>query len=69
MIQHFSFKPLYENTQLPGWTLSFFYKQRKYQAEYKKDGAIQYIGEPPAADELAQVEKMIHELILFHVYD
>ncbi|UZN01191.1 YheE family protein [Lysinibacillus sp. MHQ-1] len=24
MIQHFSFKPLFENTQLPGWTIAFF---------------------------------------------
>lgn len=69
MIQHFSFKPLYENMQLPGWALSFFYMQKRYQAEYKKDGDIQFIGEAPSVDELANVEKMIHELMLFHVYD
>ena len=69
MIQHFKFKPLFNNTQLPGWALQFFYKQRRYQAEYKKDGSIIYIGEQPDASELAQVNKMIHELMLFHVYD
>ncbi|MER1999300.1 MAG: YheE family protein [Lysinibacillus sp.] len=69
MIQHFSFKPLYENTQLPGWALSFFYKQTRYNAEYKKDGSITYIGPQPADEHLATVEKMIHELMLFHVYD
>ncbi len=69
MIQHFSYKPLYENTQLPGWALSFFYKQKRYQVEYKKDGGIRYIGEAPASEDLASVEKMIHELMLFHVYD
>ena len=69
MIQHFSFKPLYENTQLPGWSLSFFYKQQRFNAEYKKDGTITYIGEQPAFDQLETVNKMIHELMLFHVYD
>lgn len=69
MIQHFSYKPLYENTQLPGWALSFFYKQKRYKAEYKKDGVIRYIGEAPLPEDLADVEKVIHELMLFHVYD
>ena len=69
MIQHFSFKPLYENTQLPGWALTFFYKQKRYQAEYKKDGTITFISDAPSQEQLANVEKMIHELMLFHVYD
>ena len=69
MIQHFSFKPLYENTQLPGWALTFFYKQKRYQAEYKKDGTITFIGDAPLQEQLADVEKMIHELMLFHIYD
>ena len=69
MIQHFSFKPLYENTQLPGWALTFFYKQKRYQAEYKKDGTIIFISDAPTQEQLADVEKMIHELMLFHVYN
>lgn len=69
MLQHFQFKPLYENSQLPGWSLSFFYKQQRYVAEYKKDGTIHWIGTKPADQELAAIEKMIHELMLFHVYD
>jgi hypothetical protein len=69
MIQHFKFKPLFENTQLPGWSISFFYNQQKFNAEYKKDGAIVFIGEAPEQQHLARVEKMIHELMLFHVYD
>ena len=43
MIQHFKFKPLFENTQIPGWSVQFFYKQTRYTADYKKDGSI----EPP----------------------
>ncbi|MEC1180836.1 YheE family protein [Metasolibacillus meyeri] len=69
MIQHFHFKPLYENKQLPGWFISFFYKQQRYQAEYHKDGSIRFIDASPAEEDLAVVEKMVHELMLFHVYD
>ncbi|MGN4127360.1 YheE family protein [Lysinibacillus sphaericus] len=67
MIQHFSFKPLFENTQLPGWTISFFYQRERYVTEYLKDGEIRWVGPiPPNEDD---VKKMIHELMLFHVYD
>lgn len=69
MIQHFKFKPLFENAQIPGWAISFFYKQERYQAEYQKDGSITFVGNTPAAEELVQVDKMIHELMLFHVYE
>lgn len=67
MIQHFSFKPLFENTQLPGWTVSFFYQRERYSAEYLKDGTIQWTGPTPPNEE--DVKKMIHELMLFHVYN
>lgn len=67
MIQHFSFKPLFENTQLPGWTVSFFYQRERYSAEYLKDSTIQWTGPTPPNEE--DVKKMIHELMLFHVYD
>lgn len=67
MIQHFSFKPLFENTQLPGWTLSFFYEQKRYTAEYLKDGSILWLTGVPQEEET--VKKMIHELMLFHVYE
>lgn len=69
MIQHFKFKPLFENTQIPGWSIQFFYKGVRYTADYKKDGTIQYIGTSPDASDMDQVNKMIHELMLFHVYD
>lgn len=67
MIQHFQVKPLFENSQIPGWTISFFYKQQRYQAEYEKNGAIHFLGAFPSERE--QVEKMIHELMTFHVYE
>lgn len=67
MIQHFSYKPLFENSQIPGWSVSFFFKNERYKAEYYKDGSIKFIGNTP--QELANVEKMIHEFMLFHVYE
>jgi len=68
MLQHFSFKPMFENKQLPGWTFSFFYKQARYSGEYLPDGTIKWTnGSHPSEEET--VKKMIHELMLFHVYD
>ncbi len=67
LLQHFSFKSLYDNKQLPGWSVSFFYKQQRFAAEYEPDGTIKWIGETPSDEEA--VKKMIHELMLFHVYD
>ena len=69
MIQHFKFRSLYENSQLPGWAISFFYKQQRYNAEYLKDGTVKYIGNAPANEDLQKINKAIHELMLFHVYD
>ncbi len=68
MLQHFSFKPMYENKQLPGWIFSFFYKQTRYSGEYLPDGSITWTSTSPPADE-ESVKKMIHELMLFHVYE
>ncbi|MEG0259516.1 MAG: YheE family protein [Lysinibacillus sp.] len=67
MIQHFSFKPLFENAQLPGWAITFFYKRERYAAEYLKDGSIKWLGSVPSDEEV--VAKIIHELMLFHVYE
>ncbi|MBD8033933.1 MULTISPECIES: YheE family protein [Solibacillus] len=69
MIQHFSYKPLFENSQIPGWSISFFFEQKRYAAEYYKDGSIQFIGESPSEEQREKIEKMIHELMLFHVYE
>ena len=67
LLQHFSFKPLYENNQLPGWSITFFHKQQRYAGEYEPDGTIKWVGSTPPDEEI--VKKMIHELMLFHVYD
>lgn len=67
MIQHFKIQSLYGNAQLPGWKVSFYYKQTLYEADYRKDGSIHWIGKIP--EDQVNVEKMVHELMLFHVYN
>jgi hypothetical protein len=67
MLQHFSYKPMFENTQLPGWTFAFFFKSIRYTGEYLPDGTIKWLGETPPEEE--NIKKMIHELMTFHVYD
>lgn len=67
MLQHFQYKSMYENTQLPGWTFSFFFKNERYTGEYLQDGQIHWIGNTPPEED--QVKKMIHELMIFHVYE
>ena len=67
MLQHFSFKPMFDNTQLPGWTFSFFFRNTRYTGDYSPEGVIVWTGQtPPEEDNL---KKMIHELMIFHVYD
>lgn len=67
MLQHFTYKPMFENSQLPGWIISFFYQNERIEGEYQPDGTIQWLTAPPANEET--VKKMVHELMLFHVYD
>lgn len=67
MLQHFNFKPMFENQQLPGWTFAFFYQNKRYTGEYSPEGEILWTGETPT--NVANVKKMIHELMIFHVYD
>ncbi|MGD6834085.1 DUF5342 family protein [Sutcliffiella halmapala] len=70
MISHFQIKSFYKNSQLPGWHLSFFFKGQSIKATYHKDGKIEFDESAPfSPEEIVQVEKQIHELMLFHVYE
>lgn len=70
MISHFQLKPFYKNSSLPGWHLSFFFKGQRITATYHKDGQIDFDGTASfSTEEKEQVEKQIHELMLFHVYE
>jgi hypothetical protein len=69
LITHFQWKPLFEDKNLPGWRISFYFKKQACQAIYHKNGEIEWTGaQPPTADE-ESVKSMIHELMLFHVYE
>lgn len=67
MLQHFTYKPMYENTNLPGWTISFFYKNERFSGDYMPDGNIVWTSTTPPDEE--KVVNMIHELMTFHVYE
>lgn len=67
MLQHFKFTPMFENRQLPGWNISFFYRNERITGEYHPDGTITWGNKQPEDEEAVKV--MIHELMLFHVYD
>lgn len=69
MLTHFQYKPLYPDTQLPGWELSFYFGRQQYQAIYHKDGTIEYTGASPGPEQEKQLADMIHELMIYHVYD
>lgn len=67
MLQHFNYKPMFPDSGLPGWIVSFYYKNKRYTADYKADGQIEWTSEPPSDEE--QVVQMVHELMTFHVYE
>lgn len=54
---------------IPGWHISFYYKKQKYNGIYHQDGKIEWTDHQPTAEDLQKLEKQIHELMLFHVYD
>lgn len=67
MLQHFTYKPMFEGGRLPGWTLSFHYQNKRYGGDYRQDGTIVWSSETPPDED--QVKKMIHELMTYHVYE
>jgi Family of unknown function (DUF5342) len=69
MITHFQYKPLYKDQKLPGWSISFYLKNQLYKAVYHRDGNIEYTGAEPDVNDLAELSSMIHELMLYHVYE
>ncbi|RHW43109.1 hypothetical protein D1B31_00050 [Neobacillus notoginsengisoli] len=69
MLTHFQYKSLFKNAELPGWEFSFFFKKLKRSGHYLQDGKIEWVTNPPAELDRKALEKMVHELMLFHVYD
>jgi hypothetical protein len=69
MLSHFQYRPLYEHDQIPGWSLSFYYKGVHYHALYHRSGQIEWLDPSPPAASIQHISSQIHELMLFHVYD
>lgn len=69
MITHFQFQPLYQNSQLPGWKFSFYFKKQQISGIYHQSGAIEWTSAQPDKMDEQQLEKHVHELMLFHVYE
>ncbi len=69
MITHFQYKSIYENKQLPGWTFTFYFKKQKYSGIYHPTGKVEWTSTTPQTVDIPLLERQIHELMVFHVYD
>jgi hypothetical protein len=69
LINHFQFQPLFQNSQLPGWKFSFFFKKQQFSGIYNQTGKIEWTSTAPASEDQEMLISQIHELMLFHVYD
>lgn len=67
MISHFQYKSIH-TSKLFGWSISFFYKGKQVEATYHRDGKIEWHQNQPE-ENMEEVTKAIHDLMLFHVYD
>jgi hypothetical protein len=68
MLQHFQFKTLFENQNIPGWNISFYYKKQRFAGIYHQTGKIEWTMNTPEQDDLEVLTTQIHELMLYHVY-
>jgi len=69
MLMHFQYNPLFSNQNIPGWSISFYYKKKRYTGIYHQTGTIEWTGTAPAQVDLEPLKSQIHELMLFHVYE
>jgi hypothetical protein len=69
LITHFQYKPLFENSEMPGWHLSFYFQKLKYTGIYYRNGEIEWTSSIPEQTSAAALKAQIHELMLYHVYD
>ncbi|MBS4171874.1 YheE family protein [Bacillus sp. FJAT-49736] len=69
MIQHFQYKSLYSNENLPGWSFSFYYQKQMIAGIYHPNGQIEWKTDEIHLEKETELKKQIHEIMLFHVYD
>ncbi|MBW8349626.1 YheE family protein [Bacillus sp. IITD106] len=69
MLQHFQIQSLYKEKKLPGWLFSFYFGQQKFKGIYHPDGTIEWQSKSPEGKHLSVLEKQIHDLMIYHIYD
>lgn len=69
MLQHFQFNPMYKDKRIPGWTFSFYFKGKRIEGIYHQNGKIEWTSEKPDIKYENGLQKQVHDLMLFHVYD
>ncbi|MBS4210713.1 DUF5342 family protein [Bacillus sp. FJAT-50079] len=69
MLTHFQIQSLYEDQRLPGWLFSFYFQQAKHQGIYLPNGTIKWSTKQIEPEQIGQIEKQIHDLMIFHIYD
>lgn len=69
MITHFQFQPLYQNSQLPGWKFTFYFKKQPFSGIYHQSGEIEWTSIKPKEEDELKLAPRIHELMLYHVYE
>ncbi|HEY2420364.1 MAG TPA: YheE family protein [Neobacillus sp.] len=69
MLNHFQFKPLFENKNIPGWSISFYFKKQRYTGIYHQTGKIEWSANTPEQKDIESLTNQIHELMLYHVYE
>ncbi|PSL45175.1 hypothetical protein B0H94_107180 [Salsuginibacillus halophilus] len=69
MISHFQWKEMKNNWLNREWSFSFFYQGKMHRGTYYKDGTITWQTTAPKESDRADLERHIHDLMLYHVYE
>ncbi|MBU9711284.1 DUF5342 family protein [Evansella tamaricis] len=69
MLSHFQLKEIKNNLLHQEWTFSFFYKQKRYEGKYFKDGSIKWSFFEGTEKDKQYLETCVHDLMLYHVYE
>ncbi|HEY4553837.1 MAG TPA: YheE family protein [Bacillaceae bacterium] len=69
MLQHFQYQSLYEDKRLPGWKFSFYHNGSRFEGLYHASGKIEWSSQAPEGAVEPVLQKQIHDLMLYHVYD
>ncbi|WP_338464971.1 YheE family protein [Shouchella rhizosphaerae] len=69
MLVHFQYKPLSVHGRKQKWSFSCYFEGRFVAGTYHYDGSILWQNAPHDINKQLQLEKSIHDLMLYHVYE